>query len=71
MGLVIFVGPVIVAVLWYNWRYQKLRKILGGEDFPPDSRQRDPVQLKRAVTRDGLLVLLGILAYWILLSVVF
>ena len=67
IGLAIFIGPPLVAIVWYTRRLVEARKALAGED-PPDST-RDPIKMKKAVTRDGWLVLGGLVVYWILVSV--
>jgi hypothetical protein len=70
MGIVIFVGPVLVAVLWYNRRVEAWRRAVAEDDPSADSK-RHAAELKRRVTRDAWLVLAGTLAYWLLLSVIF
>jgi hypothetical protein len=70
VGLAIYAGPVLVAILWYNRRVEAWRRALAEDDASADSK-RHAAALKRGVTRDGLLVLAGTLGYWLLLSAIF
>ena len=72
LGLVIlFFAPMLAVIRWYNGRIREVKQAQRELNRTIFDVWDGPTPLERQVTREGWLVFGGVVAYWLLLSLIF